>query len=269
MRDHQQTLRIACTIGPVESGLLPELERRFTARSGTPVEHEALGSGAALERARAGGIDLVIAHAPALEERFVAEGFATTRQPFAASTFVLAGPPADPAGVRGLAEVGLALRRIADQGAPFLSRGDRSGTHLKELELWQEAGADPAGDWYRVSAVGARGSAAVAREAARTGAYTLIDWASLIVAWPSLVPLTTGDPRLLNIFSALPVDPARIVDVRADASAAFLRWLLDAEAQGIIADFGRADYGVPLFVALDQLAAQKHHSMPQPPVPPG
>lgn len=249
----RQILRIACTIGPVESGLLPELERHFTAQSGTATEHEALGSGAALERARAGGIDLVIAHAPALEERFVAEGYATGRHPFAASSFVLAGPAADPAGIRGLAEVGSALQRIAHKRTPFLSRGDRSGTHMKELELWREAGIEPTGEWYRISASGARGSTAVAREAARTGAYTLIDWASLIIAWPSLVPLTTGDPRLLNIFSALPVDPERIPGVNAEATTAFIRWVLDAEAQEIIAEFGRAEYGVPLFVPLDRV----------------
>lgn len=246
-------LRITSTIGPVESGLLPALERCFTAACGIAVAHEALGSGAALERAKTGGVDLVIAHAPALEERFLAEGFATARRAFAAGSFVLAGPPADPAAVRGLVDVALALRRIAENGAPFLSRGDRSGTHLKELDLWRDAGAEPAAPWYRVSAVGARGSAAVAREAAQTGAYTLIDWASLVVAWPALVPLSTGDPRLLNVFSALPVSPARVPGVHAEAAEAFLRWLLDAEAQEIIADFGRAEYGVPLFVPLEQL----------------
>ncbi|HEX6940660.1 MAG TPA: substrate-binding domain-containing protein [Longimicrobiales bacterium] len=132
--------------------------------------------------------------------------------------------------MRGLDDVGLALRRIAARGATFLSRGDRSGTHLKELELWHDAGVEPAGAWYRVSPAGFRGSTAVARDAARTGAYTLIDWASPVVAWPPVVPLCTGDPRLLNIFSALPVDPARARDVCATAGAAFLRWLLGPEA---------------------------------------
>lgn len=249
-------IRIASTIGPVESGLLPELERRYAVAAGVEVAHEALGSGAALERAKGGGVDLVIAHAPALEERFVAEGFATTRRPFAAGSFVLAGPPADPAGVRGLVDVALALRRIAERGAPFLSRGDRSGTHVKELELWREAGIDPAAPWHRVSAAGARGSAAVAREAARDGAYTLVDWASLVVASPALVPLSTGDPRLLNVFSALPVDRARVPGARTEAAHDFLQWLLDTEAQEVIADFGRAEYGVPLFVPLDQLPAE-------------
>lgn len=247
-------LRIACTIGPVESGLLPELGRRFGARSGIRVEYEALGSGAALERARRGGIDLVIAHAPPLEERFVAQGFATARRPFAASTFVLAGPTADPAGVRGLIDVVHALRRIADRGAPFLSRGDRSGTHLKELALWREAGIGPATlPGYRTSAAGAQGGVAIAREAARAGAYTLIDWAGLIVAWPALAPLATGDPRLLNIFAALPVNPDRIAGVNARASSAFVRWLLGDEAQEIIAGFGKAGYGAPLFLPIERV----------------
>src|SRR5690625_504904 len=266
MSTPKEPLRIACTIGPVESGLLPALVRRFTALSRIPVDYEALGSGAALERAREGGIDLVIAHAPDLEERFVADGFATGRHPFAASTFVIAGPPADPAGIRGDDDVASALRRIAETRSTFLSRGDRSGTHLRELDLWREAGIEPTGgigetgevdraaEWYQVSASGSRGSTTVAREAARTGAYTLIDWTSLIAAGPALVPLTTGDPRLINIFSALPINPEPVPGFHAEASSAFLHWLLDVEAQELIANFGRAEYGVPLFLTLDRVA---------------
>lgn len=253
MRPLERTVRIASTIGPVESGLIPVLEDRFTVLTGVPVECSALGSGAALELALTGTIDLVITHAPALEIRFVADGFAVARSPFMASTFVLAGPPDDPAGVRGLTDVLSALALISESGVPFLSRGDRSGTHLKELELWSSSGIDPVGEWYRTSAHGALGSAAVAREAARTGAYTLIDWTNLLSSWPALVPLATSDPKLINIFSALPVNPDRVSGPRSDLADLFLVWLLSPEAQALIGEYGRAEYGEPLFLPLAQL----------------
>ena len=132
---NRRPLRIASTIGPIETGLLPALEGAYAARTAIPVEHEALGTGAALDRAKRGGIDIVIAHAPALEQRFIADGWGLSRHPFAANDFVIVGPASDPAGVRDAADALDALRRIADARASFLSRGDRSGTHIKEQEL--------------------------------------------------------------------------------------------------------------------------------------
>src|SRR5919199_5231586 len=120
---NRRPLRIASTIGPIETGLLPALEAAFSRGTAMPVEHDALGTGAALERAKRGGVDLVIAHAPALKEQFVAEGWALARHPFAANDFLLVGPDDDPAGARG-ADVLVALQRIADVQAPFLTRGD-------------------------------------------------------------------------------------------------------------------------------------------------
>jgi tungstate transport system substrate-binding protein len=251
---NRRPLRIASTIGPIETGLLPALEAAFARRTAVPVEHEALGTGAALDRAKRGGIDAVIAHARALEERFIADGWGLGRHPFAANDFVLVGPPEDPAGARQGADALGALGRIAEAGAAFLTRGDRSGTHIKEQELWTAAGIDPEGArWYATAESGMAGSAATAREAAQRGAYTIVDRATYLTARPPLAVVAEGDPRLLNILSVLPVNPRRAADVNEGGAEAFVQWLLADEAQALIGEFGRAEHGVALFLRRDQI----------------
>jgi tungstate transport system substrate-binding protein len=251
---NRRPLRIASTIGPIETGLLPALEGAYAGRTAVPVEHEALGTGAALDRAKRGGIDIVIAHAPALEQRFIADGWGLSRHPFAANDFVIVGPASDPAGVRDAADALDALRRIADARASFLSRGDRSGTHIKEQELWDTLAVDPSGsDWYRVAESGMAGSAATAREAADQAAYTLLDRATFLTARPALVVVAEGDPRLLNVLSAILVNPRRAADVNEGGAESFLDWLLGEEAQRLIGDFGHAEHGVALFLRRDHI----------------
>lgn len=250
---NRRPLRIASTIGPVETGLLPTLEAAYSRQSATAVQHDALGTGAALDRAKRGGIDLVIAHAPELEAQFVADGWALARYPFAANDFVLVGPAHDPAHVRG-AGLTIALQRIADAEAAFLTRGDRSGTHIKEQELWAAAGIRPTrSEWYRIAESGMAGSGATAREAAAQSAYTLVDRATFVTAKPDAEILVEGDPRLLNVLSALPVNPRRASDVDEGGAEALLNWLLDDEAQALIGHFGRADHGTSLFLRRDQI----------------
>jgi tungstate transport system substrate-binding protein len=254
---NRRPLRIASTIGPIETGLLPALEAAFARRTAVPVEHEALGTGAALDRAKRGGIDAVIAHALALEERFIADGWGLARFPFAANDFLVVGPADDPAGARQGRDALDALRRIADAGATFLSRGDRSGTHVKEQELWSAAAIDPVGaGWYRTAVAGMAGSAATAREAAQDGAYTILDRATYLTARPGLAVVCEGDPRLLNVLAILPVNPRRAADVNEGGAEAFVQWLLGDEAQGLIGDFGRAEHGVALFLRRDQIPAE-------------
>jgi tungstate transport system substrate-binding protein len=251
---NRRPLRIASTIGPIQTGLLPALEAAFARGTAVPVEHEALGTGAALDRAKRGGIDVVIAHARRLEERFVADGWALSRHPFAANDFLLIGPSDDPAGARDSADVLGALRRIADAGAAFLTRGDRSGTYLKEQELWSAANIDPDGaNWCAVAESGMAGSAATAREAAQRGAYTLVDRATFLTARPSLAIVAEGDPRLLNIPSVLPINPRRAGDVNDGGAEVFVQWLLADEAQTLIGEFGRAEHGLALFLRRDQI----------------
>jgi tungstate transport system substrate-binding protein len=254
---NRRPLRLASTIGPIETGLLPALEAGFSRRTAMPVEHDALGSGAALDRAKRGGIDLVIAHAPALEEQFVADGWGLGRHPFAANDFVLVGPAGDRAGARDAGNLLAALQRIAAAQAPFLTRGDRSGTHTRELELWAAARVMPErSPWYRIAESGMAGNAATAREAAQHLAYTLLDRATFATARPELEILAEGDPRLLNVLSALPVNPRRAADVNAGGAESFLNWLLGNEAQTLIGDFGRADHGIALFLRRDQIPNQ-------------
>jgi tungstate transport system substrate-binding protein len=242
---NRRPLRIATTIGPVETGLLPALEAAYSRRNAVPVEHDALGTGAALDRAKRGGIDLVIAHAPELEKQFVADGWALGRHPFAANDFVLVGPRDDPASVRGT-DLVAAFQRIARAQALFLTRGDRSGTHIKEQQLWSAARIQPEREgWYRIAESGMAGSGATAREAASAGAYALLDRATFITAKPDLAIMVEGDPSLINVFSALPVNPRRAADVNEGGAEAFVSWLLDAAAQALIGDFGRAEHRTP------------------------
>ena len=193
----------------------------------------------------------MIGHARGLEQHFVADGWGLERHPFAADGFVLLDPSNDPAGARQSADPLAALRRIADSDARFLSRGDRSGTHIKEQELWRAAGIHPDGtSWYRTAEAGMAGSAATARDAVERGAYTLVDRATYLTARPSLEVVAEGDPPLLNVLSILPVNPSR-------AAETFVRWLLGDDAQALMGEFGRAEHGVALFLRRDQIPASE------------
>lgn len=245
-------LSLASTIGPVDAGIVPALLDAYRARTGVAVALTGAGTGKTLELARGGGFDVVIVHAKVLEEQFIADGYGLSRHELMANDFVIVGPTDDPAGiggVGGLADAVDAFRRIADQGAPFLTRGDLSGTHVKELDVWEAAALTPSGDWYRVAEHGTKGNVATAREAAALQRYTLLDRATVLTLGDALglAVLLEGDPLLLNIISVLPVNPATVAGVRGDNAARFVAWLLGDEAQHTIADFGVQQYGQPLF----------------------
>jgi tungstate transport system substrate-binding protein len=147
-----------------------------------------------------------------------------------------------------------AFQRIAGAHAPFMTRGDRSGTHVKKQELWAAAGVEPTrANWYRIAQTGMAGSAATAREAADQQAYTLLDRATFITANPNLEIVVAGDPRLLNVLSALQINPRRAADVSEGGAEALLNWLLGDEAQELIGDFRRAEHGTSLFLRRDQI----------------
>lgn len=256
-KDLKHPVLLASTIGPAESGVVGALEEAFYQETGIPVRHIAAGTGQALAIAREGRADLVLAHAPELEASFVADGFGTERFPLMANEFVLLGPAADPAGAAGAPSAAAAFRRCAEAGAPFLTRGDQSGTHVQELSLWKAAGVEPAAPWYRVCERGAMGSLATLRCAEQEGAYVLVDRATYLGARARGLALALwyeGDAALRNVFSLLPVSPRRFPQVQYQGAVRFVAWATGARGQALIGQFGVAQYGEPLFTPIAMTA---------------
>ena len=241
----------ASTIGPIDSGVVGALEAAFEKDTGIRVRHVGAGTGAALDIARQGTVDLVLAHAKSLEEKFIQDGYGVERVPFMYNDFVIVGPAGDPAGIRGMKDALGAMKALAGKGAPFVSRGDKSGTHVAELDLWAKAGIKPSGTWYQVYAKGAEGNVATLKFTSETQAYTVIDRASYLGARPQikLEVLVEGDEVLLNHISLIPVSPQKCPKVNAREAAAFVAWLTDpARGQALVAGFGKDTYGQPLFI---------------------
>jgi tungstate transport system substrate-binding protein len=242
-------IMLASTIGPIDAGIVAVLEEAFERETGIRVRHVGAGTGAALNLAKTGNFDVVMVHARALEEQFVAEGYGTKRYDLMYNDFVIMGPPADPAGIRGEASAAAALRKIAAAQALFISRGDKSGTHVKELEVWQTAGLKPQGAWYKVYEQGAEGNAKTLLYADTQRAYTVIDRATYLTLKKqlSLAVLVERDPLLLNYITIIPVNPARFPGVKHAEALEFVNWLTSRKGQTIIRDFGKDVYGAPLF----------------------
>ena len=241
---------MASTIGPIDSGVIGVLEDRFEKDTGIRVRHVGAGTGATLDIAKKGNIDLVLVHARSLEEKFVKEGYGTERIDLMYNDFVIVGPASDPAGIRGMKNAGEALKKIAGKKSPFLTRGDKSGTHVAELVIWEKAGVKPAGDWYIVYEKGTEGNMPTLREADRRGIYTLMDRATYLSLQKEikLVVLVEKDEALLNYITLIPVNPKKFPRVNAQAAMAFVKWLTDPDkGQLIIRDFGKDKFGSPLF----------------------
>lgn len=241
---------LSSTIGPIDAGIVGALEDSFEKETGIRVRHVGAGTGAALDIAKQGSVDLVLVHAKSLEEKFVADGFGTARIPLMYNDFVIVGPKDDPAGIKGQAKATEALKTIMDKAAPFVSRGDKSGTHVAEMELWTKVGVKPTGDWYKVWEKGATGNVPTLKYANEKSCYTLIDRATFLTLQKEigLVILAENDVDLLNYMSLIPVNPQKFPRVNAEAAAAFVAWLTAPEkGQAIIRDFGKDKYGSPLF----------------------
>lgn len=238
----------ACTIGPVDAGIVAALEEAYEKKTGVKVTHIAAGTSEALKIARSGGVDLVMVHARVLEEQFVAEGYGLKRYDLMYNDFVIVGPASDPAGIGGINSAVEALRRIASHNALFISRGDRSGTHVKEEELWQAAGIKPAGDWYKVYDKGSAGNRGTLLYTNSQRAYTIIDRATYITCRSEieLALLVEKDKLLLNFITVIPVDFNKL-PVNYDGANSFVQWLVSSEGQRVIRDFGRERYRESLF----------------------
>lgn len=241
---------VSSTIGPIDAGIVDALETAFEKESGIRVRHVGSGTGAALNLARKGQIDLVMVHAKSLEEKFVEEGFGTERIDLMYNDFVLVGPPNDPAGIKGMKSAGDALKKIAAKGALFISRGDNSGTHVAEMELWKLAGIKPTGSWYQVYEKGSAGNVATLEYANQKAAYTVIDRATFLTLKDKikLVVLVDKDEAMLNFISLIPVNPQKFPKVNYQDTMIFVKWLTSPDkGQKIIRDFGKDKYGSPLF----------------------
>jgi tungstate transport system substrate-binding protein len=241
---------VSSTIGPIDAGIVDALETNFEKETGIRVRHVGSGTGAALNLARNGQIDLVIVHAKSLEEKFVAEGFGTERIDLMYNDFVIVGPPNDPAGIKGMKLAADALKRISEKGVLFVSRGDNSGTHVAEMELWKLAGIKPSGSWYQVYEKGSAGNVATLEYANQKGAYTVIDRATFLTLKDKikLVVLVEKDEALLNYITLIPVNPQKFPKVNYQDTMIFVKWLTSPDkGQKIIRDFGKDKYGSPLF----------------------
>lgn len=235
----ERTITIASTTSTEQSGLFGHILPIFTRETGINVRVVALGTGQALDVGRRGDADVVFVHDRAAEERFVRDGFGGPRRHVMYNDFILVGPAADPARIAGLRDTAEALRRIANARAPFVSRGDRSGTHAAELRLWRQAGIDPAtgrGQWYRE--VG-QGMGPALNTSAAQNAYILADrgtWLSFRNR-QDLKILVEGDARLFNQYGVMLVNPQRHQHVKAADGQRFIDWILSDAGQQAIAAY--------------------------------
>jgi tungstate transport system substrate-binding protein len=234
-----RSIVVASTTSTQDSGLFGYLLPIFKTKTGIDVKVIAQGTGQALDTARRGDADIVFVHAKAQEEKFVADGFGVKRFDVMYNDFVLVGPRDDPAGIKGLKDVTAAFVAIRAKQVPFISRGDRSGTHMAEVNLWKQAGIEIAskqGPWYR--SIG-QGMGAALNMASATSAYVLSDrgtWISFRNRG-DLEIMVEGDRRLFNQYGVILVNPARHPSVRADLGQIFIDWLLSPEGQAAIGDY--------------------------------
>jgi tungstate transport system substrate-binding protein len=240
---------LATTTSTRDAGLLDSLLPVFERRTGYKVKVIAVGSGQALEMGRRGDADVVLAHAPDQERALTDSGYFLRRRLVMHNDFLVLGPAADPAGVRGMTDAVAALRRIAEGGARFVSRGDRSGTHQLERKLWRAAGAVPpgAGNWYVESG---HGMGETVQMADQMDAYTLSDRATYL-AWRGridVVPLVEGDPVLFNVYHVMDVNPRNAPRVNVAGGRALADFFVSPDAQALIGEFGKARFGQSLFV---------------------
>jgi tungstate transport system substrate-binding protein len=240
---------LSTTTSTQDSGLLDVLVPMFEKKSGLSVKTISVGTGQALALAARGEADVTLAHAPAQEKKYVADGKMQNRRLVMYNDFVIIGPAEDPAGIKGQPKAIEALRRIADKGAPFVSRGDKSGTHALELALWKQAGIEPKGSWYVESGQGMGQTLLVANE---KKAYAVTDRGTYLAFQKrvSLPILMEKDRALLNIYSVMEVNPANGPRVNAAGGKAFADFMVSPEVQALVKTFGVEKYGQPLFVPI-------------------
>jgi tungstate transport system substrate-binding protein len=234
-----KSIIVSSTTSTQDSGLFGHILPLFKVKTGITVKVLAQGTGQALDTGRRGDADVVFVHAKSAEEKFLSEGQGVKRYPVMYNDFVLVGPKSDPAGVKGSKDIVAALKAIKDKSAPFISRGDRSGTHIAELNLWKAAGIDiekDKGPWYK--AIG-QGMGAALNTASASSSYVLTDrgtWLSFKNRG-DLIIAVEGDKKLFNQYGVMLVNPDKHPNVKKDLGQAFIDWLISPEGQKAIADY--------------------------------
>jgi tungstate transport system substrate-binding protein len=229
-------LKMATTTSTDNSGLLKYLLPKYEAKCGCKVRYTAVGTGNAIKLGENGDVDVLMVHARAAEDKFVAEGYGVNRRDLMYNDFVIVGPHSDPAGIRGAKDALAALKKIRQSGAIFISRGDDSGTNKKELAFWKDLGVDPKGPNYLAIGQGMGQTLTVAGE---KKAYTLTDRATYATYRDKtgLEIMVEGSPKLLNPYGVIAVNPKRYPGVNYDGAMVFIEWLTSDEGQKAIAGF--------------------------------
>ena len=248
-----QRLRVATTTSLYDTGLWEYLEPMFEERYGVELDIMSAGTGKALEYGRRGDVDIIVVHSKVHEEQFVAEGYGVQRVPFAYNYFLIVGPAADPAGIKGLSPE-KAFKKLMEAGnANFVSRGDDSGTHSKEKNIWKQAGygyesVRSAGAWY---IEGGAGMGPTLMMASEKQAYTLTDMGTYLTykGKLELVPIIDTGSLLLNVYSAIAINPKNVPVTKIEMANNLISFLTSPEIQELIGNYGVKDYGMQLFTA--------------------
>ncbi|OIQ11933.1 substrate-binding domain-containing protein [Neomoorella thermoacetica] len=243
-----KNLILATTTSTMDSGLLDVLIPMFEEKSGYIVKPNAVGTGQALAMGDQGNADVLLVHAPADEVKLVQKGTVINRQLVMHNDFIIVGPPSDPAGIRGVKKAADAFKKIAAKQAIFVSRGDDSGTHKKEKDIWKEAGINPQGKWYQEAGAGMGQTLNIASE---KGGYTLTDRGTYLALKKNLNLdiMLEGEKTLLNIYHVMQVNPEKFpgMKINSEGAKAFVDFMVAPETQKVIGDFGKDKFGQSLF----------------------
>ena len=242
-----KTLKMATTTSTQDSGLLEVLKPEFEKETGYTLNIIAVGSGQAMEMGAKGDVDVLLVHSRAAEDKFVADGFGVNRKDVMHNDFIIIGPANDPAKIKGTTDSVAAFKKIAESKSTFISRGDKSGTNTKELDVWKKAEITPAGDWYKN--VG-QGMGETFRITDEMKGYTLIDRATYLALKDKykLEIMVEGDKPLLNPYGVISVNKDKFPNVDLAGANLFGEWITSAKTQKLIADFGKDKFGQSLFI---------------------
>lgn len=258
IRAEELRLRLATTTSTEDTGILPVLNAPFEKMMNIKVDVISVGTGKALELGARGDVDVVLVHAREAEDKFVANGSGVNRRDVMYNDFIIIGPEKDPAKIKSMTDAQEALKKIALAQAPFISRGDDSGTHKKELKLWEKAGIKPQGKWYFEAG---QGMGPVLNMANEKQAYALSDRGTYLANGGKigLKILCEGDPILNNPYGVIAVNPAKFPHVKYIYVMAYIGWLTSSEGQTIIREFGKDKFGQPLFIptAIPEVVEEK------------